>query len=153
MTRHRLRGTYGRNLVGERTLDGDGFQFVAYVGGGAVRVDIADVAGLNLGVANGIEHHAICAFVFGSRRGDVVSVPAHPVSDDFGEDIRTTRFRMLQLFENQNASAFTHNKAVAIFVPGAAGLFWRIVTGGKRTHGSKAADSHRSDRCFGTPGD
>src|SRR4051794_17150383 len=109
MTSHRLGGAYGWNLVGKSAFDGDRFEFVADVRGGAVSIDIAYVGRLNLGIANGVLHHSESAFVLGSGRSNVVCVATHAIPDDFGEDFGTAITRVLEIFHDQYASTFAHH--------------------------------------------
>ncbi len=75
----------------------------------------------------------------------MVGVPAHSVAADVGQDIRPTVERMLVLFEDQNAGAFSYHEAVALTVPRARRPLGLVVTLRKRTHGRKAADAQRRD--------
>ncbi len=90
--------------------------------------------------------------MFGSGLGHVIRVRAHAVADDFGEDGRAAAAGVLQFFENHDARAFAHDKAVAIAVPGTAGAGWVVIAGGERAHGRESADAHRSDGGFGASG-
>jgi len=59
-----------------------------------------------------------------------MSVAAHPKTNQLGVNVGTPAPRMLELFENQSATAVTQYKAIPIAVPGAAGLGRRIVPAG-----------------------
>jgi len=70
---------------------------------GAMRVDVANVRGIDLGIANRIAHYAEAAFVL--RRGlrDVVGVSRHAVADNFRNRLGAASACMLQFFENKNS--------------------------------------------------
>jgi len=55
--------------------------------------------------------------------GHVIRVAAHAVANDFSQGWERRAPGVFQLFEDQDASAFADDKAVAILVPGAAGFF------------------------------
>ena len=61
-----------------------------------------------------IFHRPETAVAILRHAGDMVRIRAHPVADNLGQDLRPARLCMLQLFQNQNARAFAHNKAVAV---------------------------------------
>ena len=75
----------------------------------------------------------------------MVGVAGHPVAGHFGEDGCASPLGVLELFEHQNACAFAHDKTVAIFVPGTAGLFGIVIASGKGAHGGESANAHRRD--------
>ena len=89
MAGHGFGGADGNIVFAEQIADRDGLQLVADGRGGAVRIYVADISRLQLGVADRIAHHAESAFVLGSRRGDVVGVAAHAVANNFRHDLRT----------------------------------------------------------------
>ena len=101
---------------------------------------------------SGVAHHAEAAFVFGSRLGHVVGVAGHAIAGNFGEDGRAAPFGVLEFFEHQDARAFAHDEAVAIFIPGTAGFFGIVIARGKGAHGGESADAHGSDGRLGAAG-
>ena len=56
---------------------------------------------------------------------------------------------MLQLFQNQHASALAQYEAIALLVEGAGSLFRILVIGGQCLHVSKASNSNGRNSCFG----
>ena len=105
-----------------------GFERVANWSRCAVGVNVADVAGFDLGIAHGVFHHTESAFVLGCRLRDVVSISRHAVAHDFRHRLGTACTGMLQFFENHNSRAFTNNEAIAVAVPWAAGSFGIVVS-------------------------
>src|SRR5689334_1422310 len=97
-------------------------------------VDVADVLWLKLGIGEGVEHDSVGAIAVFGRLGDVVGVAAHAVADDLSKNFGAAAAGEFQFFQNKDAGALADYEAVALRVPGTAGLFGRIVTGGKRTH-------------------
>ena len=95
---------------------------VAHFGGGAVRVDVVDLLGLDAGVLEASAHHAERAVAVFRRAGDVVGVAAHAIAHDLGQNGRAAPLGEFQLFEDQNARAFAHHEAVALRDPRAARL-------------------------------
>src|SRR5437660_1172182 len=86
--------------------------------------------------------------VFGAR-GDVVSVRGRAVTDQLGERLRAARQCVAQLFDDKDASAFAHDKAVARRVEGARGLSRGFVEAGrKRTSSRKATKTDDIHACF-----
>ena len=63
-------------------------------------VQVADDAGVELGVAEGVAHDAESAFVLGSGLGHVIGVGRHAVADDLGEDRSAAAAGVLEFFEN-----------------------------------------------------
>ena len=98
-------------------------------------------------------HGAKAAFAFGRHAGHVEGVGGHAVADDFGEDFCSAGFGELELFEDEDAGAFADDEAVAIFIPGAAGVGWIVVAGGEGFHGGESTDAHGRDGGFGAAGD
>src|SRR5262249_40907268 len=119
---------------------------------GPVGIDVADVVGLDAGIAHGIFHDAKSALVFRRGLGNVISVSTHAVTDDFGNGPGSPRASMFQLLEDQDSRALADYKPVTAGVPGTACLFGLLVAGGKRTHGGKSAHSHGSDGRLRAPG-
>src|SRR5579863_1835862 len=83
----------------------------------------------------------------------MVRVAGHTVANDFSEDRSVAFLRVLEGFEDENARAFTDDKAVAIGVERAAGVRGIVIAGGKSAHGGETADAHGRDRRFCTAAD
>jgi len=101
-----------------------------------VGVDVIDVGRLQAGVADRFTHHAVGAFAVGDGAADVVSVAAHAVAHDLGQDRRTAAFGAFQFFENENARAFADNESVAVAGP----------RGGRRAADRRCASTARAWR-------
>ena len=84
-----------------------------------MRIDVLNLMRLNARVANRVPHHAETAIAVFARGGDVVRIARHAVADHLGKDCRTALFRVLVLFQNQDARAFANDEPIAVFVPGA----------------------------------
>src|SRR5438309_4167730 len=119
------------------------------MGGCAVSIDIVNLVRLNTGVPDGIRHHSNRAVSVFRRLGDMKRVTRHSVTNDFGVNLRPSLASMPELFENQDARAFTDNESVALGVERAARVFGIIVTSRQGSHSREAADAHRSDGSFG----
>ena len=83
----------------------------------------------------------------------MIGIGAHAVADQFGQNRRAAAAGELQLLQNENAGAFTHDESVAVLVPGTAGALRFVVARGQRPHGGESADAHRRDGRFGAAGD
>src|SRR5450759_796756 len=151
MAGHGLGGTY-RNFLAKQISDGVSFERIADGRRGAVGVDVADDARIELRVAQRVAHDAETAFVLGGGLSHVIRVRAHAVADDFGQDGSVPAAGMLEFFENQDAGAFAHHEAVAVLVPGTAGASGVVIASGKRAHGGESADAHGSNGGFGASG-
>ena len=68
---------------------------------GAVRVDVTNVRGIDLGIANRIAHYAEAAFVLRRRLRDVVGVSRHAVADDFRDGLAPRRVHTPVLRESE----------------------------------------------------
>ena len=68
MAGHRFGGTDREFVLAKEIPDGLGFQRVANRGRRAMRINVADVGGLDAGIADGIPHDAEAAFVLGRGR-------------------------------------------------------------------------------------
>ncbi len=91
--------------------------------------------------------------MLGSGLRHVIGVAGHAIAGDFGKNRSAALSGVFEFFEHQNACAFAHHKAVAIFVPGTAGFFGIVIARGKRAHGGESANSHRRNGCLGAAGD
>src|ERR1700736_1114097 len=140
-------------MFAEGALDSPGFDLIAHLGGGAVRVDVIDLISLDACVLNGTLHHAKGAVAVLGRAGDVMRVRAHSVAHDLSEYGRSSPARLLQLLQNEHARSFSHHETIALSVPWPRGLLRLIVTLRKGSHSGKTADAQRCYGCFSTPAD
>src|SRR5439155_19314649 len=90
---------------------------------GAVGVDVADVFGRHLRVAERLAHRARAAFASFRRLGDVVRVGGGTVAQELGQDAGAARSRVVGRLQDQDRGAFAHDKAVAAGVEGTGGPF------------------------------
>ncbi|MCU1249468.1 MAG: uncharacterized protein JWQ49_2497 [Edaphobacter sp.] len=116
-------------------------------------VEVVDLFGGDAGDFESVLHGAVAAFALGGHAGHVEGVGGEAVADDFGEDLCSAGFGELELFEDENACAFADDEAVAILVPGAAGVGGVVVARGEGAHGGEACYSERSDGGLGATGD
>ena len=110
-----------------------------------MHINVIHLLGLQVGIAQRIQHHAIPTLAFLGRLGNVVSVGAHAVADNFGHDVGSTASREFQLLKNQDARTLADDEAIPIHIKGSTRSFRTIVTRRKRTHGRESSDSHGSD--------
>src|SRR5690242_3482372 len=101
--------------------DGLGFFRVTHGGGGAVRVDVVDLLGVELGVFQRLAHGTRGLRVVRRRLGDVVGVAGGGVAGDLGQDARAALFGARERFEDQRAGTFAAHEPVATLVPRTAG--------------------------------
>src|SRR6185437_13681288 len=92
-----------------------GARFVEIVGrrGGAVCVDVLNIARLEPGIAHCTLHCALSTLAIRCGCGEVIRITGRAIADDLGEDGRNARTRMLEFLEYDDAGAFTHDEAVA----------------------------------------
>ena len=81
--------------------------------------------------------------------GNVVGIAGSTKASKFGVNLCTTLLCMLQFLQNQDTSTFSHGKAFALCVKGAACCLGIVVKGGSQClkHG-KASDSKSCDGSF-----
>ncbi len=79
-------------------------------------VDVIDFGGIDPGILEGHFHGTIAAFGALCRGRNVIGVAGEAVAGHFSVDLCATRLGVLILFEHENCSAITHDKAVAILV-------------------------------------
>src|SRR5690606_12987791 len=76
-------------------------------------------------------------------RGHVISVAAHPKTDQFCVYSGATGFRMFVFFQYQHTSSVAQHKPVAILIPRTTGGLRIIVTGRQGAGCSEATQPHR----------
>src|ERR1700724_1233490 len=108
-------------------------------------VEVADDAGIEFRVAQGVAHDAETAFVLGGWLRHVIRVRGHAVANHFRQDGSAAAAGMFEFFENQDAGAFAHYEAIAVPVPWTAGASGVVVASGKSAHGGESADTHGSN--------
>ncbi len=78
----------------------------------------------------------------------MISVSAHAIPHDLGQNLGSAPPGKFQIFEDQDASAFTDYESVARDIPRTTGFFGSIVPRGKRSHCGESAHAHGSDGGF-----
>src|SRR5271163_2927843 len=151
MTRHRFRGTDGHLLreFAKDPLQRPRFDHVAQRRRRAVRVDVADIGRVELGILESGSHHAERAVAVGRGLRDVVRVARHAVANDFGKNIRVALLRVLERFEDQNPRPFANDKSIAPRIERPAGVSGIVIARRERFHSSKSANPHWRNRGFG----
>ena len=87
------------------------------------------------------------------RGAEVIGIRADAVADEFGVDFRTAFFGVFEFLDDDDAGAFAHDEAVAVFIEGAGSAFGIVVAGAERLHVGETAEAHRQDGGFGTAAD
>ena len=154
MAEHTL-GTRNRNAVrrvAEGRLESERFDFVVGLGTGAVGVDVPDVVRLQTGVAESVAHGTNRAPPLGVRVGHRVSIAGGAVAGELGVDGGAAGFRMLQLFEDQHATAFAQHKTIAVEVERPARLFRCGATGRQCRQQVEPRHAERADHAVRSPG-
>src|SRR5690606_14421576 len=116
-------------VLAQHALDAHGLGQVAGGRGRTVGVDVADLRGIDAGVADGGHHAARRALAVLARGGHVVGVATHAEAGELGIDARAARLRALVFLHHQHAGAVAHDEAVALDVPGPRGLLRLVVAG------------------------
>src|SRR5579864_3565186 len=155
MPGHGLGGTHSElaGVIAESALDGYSFKLVTQIRRSAMSVDIVHILRLKFGIVKGVQHHPIGPIAVFGRLSDVVSVSAHAVAHNFGQNLGAAPAGKVQFFEDKDSRAFANHEAVASGVPGTAGFLGRLVARRQRAHGSETTYAHRSDSSFGSPRD
>ncbi len=78
----------------------------------------------------------------------MVGIAAHTKTDQLGVNLRAAFFRVLVLFEYDNARAVAQHKTIPFFIPRTACRLRVIVTGGERTRRAETADAKRRTGFF-----
>src|SRR5580700_3285461 len=152
MAGHGLGGTDG-NVFGafaEDALEGAGFDDIAERRRSAMRVHIANIFGLELGVFDGGAHDAKRTIAIFCRLRNVKSIAGHSVSDDFSKDVGTALLCVFERFQNYDAGAFADDETVALRIKRAAGVRGIVIASGERFHAGKTANAHGRNSRFGT---
>ena len=82
-------------------------------------IDVADLLGIDFRPVQGGFHGPVCAVAVFRRRGDVMGIAGHAVTDHFRIDLRAAFLGVLQFFEHHDAGALAHDESVPRLVPGA----------------------------------
>src|SRR5437879_2400460 len=110
----RADGNFG--LLAKNLLDRLRFADVAETGRSGVGVDVIDIAGRDLRVLERQLHGARGASTVLRRRSHVIGVRRKSVAGKLAIDFRASLLRVLELFDNGNASAFAYDETIAVAI-------------------------------------
>ena len=139
--------------VAERGADRAGLGHVALRGGGGVGVDVPDVAGRQVGLAERELHRPGGAEARGVGLGDVVRVGGDPGAGGLGVHRGPARLGVLGGLEDDAGGALAEHEAVAALVPGPRGGLRVVVALGQRHHLAEGGHRQRVDRGLGAAAD
>src|SRR6202022_2939372 len=151
MASHRFGGA-DRNFAGviaEDLLDRASLAKIADVRRGGVGVDVINLVWGNAGMFERELHGARGAFAVRWRSSHVVGVCSKSVSREFAINLRAARFRVFQLFYDNNTGAFAHAKAIAIAVERSRSALGLVVARAERSHGGETCKTNRDNRSLG----
>ena len=117
MTSHRLGRADEGTLTLEQAVEGHGLVHVALMGRGGVGIDIVDILGLDASILHGARHGHIAALVAGLR--DASTIAGEAIAADLGDNLGTTRYGMVVVFEHKGCSTTAGDESVAIAIEGA----------------------------------
>src|SRR5438132_11376863 len=116
MPGHALGRRYRRRFFAKDGLDSLRFGPVAARCRRGVRIDVANVARFELGLAQGQTHGSRSALTALARRGDVVRIRRGAVPRDLRVDVRVPFDGVLEALEDQDAGCLGQHEAVALGV-------------------------------------
>ncbi len=116
-------------------------------------VDVLHLVGIQVGIAQGIDHGESGAVAVLGGRGDVVGIPAHAKADELGVDARAALARVLEFLQQHGAAAVAQHEAIAVLVPRAARLLRGLVARRQRLGLPEAAQSAARGGHFSAAGD
>ena len=94
-----------------------------------MRIDVIDAVRRDTGGLQRIHHCPATTLALGCHAGHVKSIPAHAVADYLGQNLGSSRFSELELFQNQDAGAFPNDEAIAVAIPRPAGTGGIFISG------------------------
>ena len=83
-----------------------------------MRVDVADVCGVQTGILYGVGHGPRRTHPAWSRQCDVIGVGRHPVAADLGKYLGSTAACVIQRLENEGCPSLSHHETVPTGVEG-----------------------------------
>ncbi len=137
-------------MIPKSHLDGVGLIQVAQRRGCAVRVDIADLVGIDTRVLERHLHRAPRPVYIG--RSHMVGIAAHAKTSHFSINFGTACFGVFVFFQHQNTGAFAQNKTFTVFVPRTRSRLRVVITGAERSGGGKTTQTKRRNSAFRTTG-
>lgn len=107
-------------LAQHQRPDGSGLRSVAYESPCGVSVDVVNHAWFDGRILECPLHGEDSAGTICPRRSHMMGIAAAAIAPEFGKDVGSPSFRMLQLLQHHHSCALGHDEPVAIFVEGAA---------------------------------
>src|SRR5574344_71808 len=155
MSRHGLDGGNGDvfGCIAPDCLDSFRLTLIIHVRGCTMCIDIVYISSLHAGIVKSQLHASCLELAMRSRARDVIGIRVCAVADNFGIDMRAAGFGMIEAFDDNEASAFTHDEAAAILVKW-TGCMLRIiiVVHAECLHRTETSYSRLRNRSFRTTG-
>ena len=89
-------------------------------------IDVAHLIFPHTGIGQRQFHTPHGALTFFGRSGDVIGIAVHAVTHHLGIDADAPQASMVQLFQHDDAGAFTEDESVTVFIKRTTG-FCRLV--------------------------
>src|SRR5579875_685169 len=112
-------------------------------------IDVVNLVGAQVRFLQGAAHGAYEAFAAWRGLGHMISVACRSITNHFRENMRSSRLRKFQVFQNQHAGAFAHHKAIASGVERTAGPLRVVIAARERGHIIERGHGNRRDASFG----
>ena len=84
---------------------------------GSMGVNVMNLVTMDTRVTQGVDHATTWAIHIGRRH--VVRITAHAKAKKLAINLCAPLFCMLKLLKNDHARAFSQNKAISVYIPGA----------------------------------
>ena len=142
-----------RRVGTEYLLDRPSLGQIAERRRGRVRVEVLNRRRAKAGVVQRRSHHPLDAVAVFGRRGEVVGIGTHAIADQFGQDVGSSRDRLPDLFEHQDAGPFPDHEPVTTDIPRTARGGRIVVALRQCAHRREPRDAERRDARFRTAAD
>ena len=86
------------------------------MGTGSMGINISKLLRCHTAVFQGVQHGGGCSAAVLRRGGDMIGIRRTAVAGQFRIDLRSASLCMLQFFQYHYRRAFSHNKAIAVFI-------------------------------------
>ena len=123
-----------KSAVAKDFFDGEGFARIVQRRRSAVRVNVINLVNRDPGIAHRLLHHERRANRLRIGRGEMVRVRVGGIPQNLGVDFRAAGERVFQAFQDEDASAFADDKAIAVLVERTARMFGIVVASGHGAH-------------------
>jgi len=133
-------------MFAEDAFERLGFVDVAEWRAGGVGVDVVDIAGIDLGVAQRTLDRAGGRFRIVAGHDRMKSVAGTAKAGDFTPTLHPTAPRVRGRFEHHHRSAFAHDEAIPAPIKGTGSLTRRVVASRQGAQVSEAGQPHRRHR-------